>query len=85
MSVLTSISNNSSRNASSTSRPCGLEQVADVGVQQLSGLLQTLLEFFEESHGEWTSGSVVEMVSDSAVGSASGLGRLHPSILIPNP
>ena len=27
--------------------PLGLEEVADVGVQQLRGLLQTLLEFFE--------------------------------------
>ena len=31
--------------------PFLLEEVADVGDKELSGLLETLLEFFEETHG----------------------------------
>ena len=34
----------------------GLEEVADVGLEELAGLFETLLEFVEEAHGETGDG-----------------------------
>ncbi len=47
MSVLMSVSNSSADELVVDQLPLALEEVADVGIEELSGLLQTLLEFFE--------------------------------------